>query len=145
MNWLVTTILLVAGGAGLVIQNVFMLQARALSGSIWAALWLNSLIGLAVLTAIVLSSDGIRPFARLASAPAWWFVVPGILGTLYVLASLRGYVQFGASVTVGALVASQLTAGLLFDVWRSGSLTWSAGLGVVFLIIGATLVARSAG
>ena len=94
---------------------------------------------------IVLASDGIRPFARLAGSPAWWFVVPGLLGTLYVLASLRGYVEFGASITVGVLVASQLTAGLLFDVLRSGSLAWPAGLGVVLLIVGATLVARGAG
>lgn len=100
MNWPVTAMLLVAGGAGPVIQNLFMLQTRNLSGSIWAALWLNALIGLTVLTVVVFASDGIRPFARLASAPAWWFIVLGILGTLYVLASLRGYVQFGATLVV---------------------------------------------
>ncbi|MGY9049688.1 hypothetical protein P775_28425 [Puniceibacterium antarcticum] len=141
MNPLIVCCLLLAGGSALVLQNVLMVQARAISGSIWAALWLNSVVGLTVLTVMVLSTGGLRPFQRLSDAAHWWFIVPGLLGTLYVLASLQGYARFGAGITISTLVASQLISGLLFDAWRSGQIGWQSILGAVLLAAGAGLVA----
>lgn len=53
MNGPSVAALLVAGGAGLVLQNTLMLQIRAVSGSFWIALWLNSGVGLVFLTWLV--------------------------------------------------------------------------------------------
>jgi transporter family-2 protein len=126
----------------LVVQNAILLQVKAEAGSTWAALWLNTVVGLVLLSAIVLAFEGAKPFARLLSTPSWWFVAPGLLGAVFVFASLSGFARFGAGTTVGILIASQLGAAVIFDYARGDAPEWATILGVMLLVSGATLIAR---
>ncbi|MEL6806435.1 MAG: DMT family transporter [Pseudomonadota bacterium] len=142
MNGPSVAALLVAGGAGLVLQNTLMLQIRAVSGSFWIALWLNSGVGLVFLTWLVWAREGQQPLSILWAQPSWWYVLPGLLGTLFVFASLQGFAHVGAAITVTSLVASQLVAGLVFDAWNGDSLSLRNFVGAGLLIAGAALVAQ---
>lgn len=142
MNGTSVGVLLVAGGAGLVLQNVLMLQIRTNSGSFWAALWLNSAVGLVFLTWFVLVREGSQPMAKLWTHPKWWYVLPGLLGTLFVYTSLQGFAHFGAAITIASLVAAQLVTGIAVDVWRGDSLSASNVFGAGLLIAGAALVSN---
>lgn len=135
-------ILLFLGGIGLVLQNALMLRMSAISGSFWMALWMNSCVGLVFLTWLVWAREGSQPIANLWSQPNWWYLLPGLLGTLFVFASLKGFSHFGAAITVATLVASQLVAGMALDAWRGDSLTLLNLVGAWFLITGAALVAK---
>jgi len=140
MTVLVTLLLLATAGTALVLQNALMLEARTVSGSIWVALWLNSAVGLVVLSVTALAVDGPEAFARLATGRWWLFLVPGLLGTLFVFASLTGYAQVGATLTISALVASQVVAGLGFDTLRGTTVAPAQILGLVLLVAGVALV-----
>jgi bacterial/archaeal transporter family-2 protein len=74
-------------------------------------------------------------------------VLPGLLGTAFVFASLYGYRHMGATTTIVLIVAAQLTTGVLFDAF---GLTGEARtpnvvrfLGVLLLFAGAFLVVRA--
>lgn len=142
MNGTSVAVLLFAGGAGLVLQNALMLQIRAISGSFWMALWLNSAAGFVFLTWFVWVREGIQPMANLWTHPNWWYMLPGLLGTLFVFAGLQGFAHFGAAITVASLVASQLVVGLAFDVLSGDSLSIRNVAGAGLLIAGAALVAH---
>lgn len=142
MNGTGVAVLLIAGGAGLVLQNALMLQIRAVSGSFWIALWLNSAVGLVCLTWLVWVREEQQPLANLCAQPSWWYVLPGLLGTLFVFASLQGFAHFGAAITVASLVASQLVAGLVFDTWSGDGPALRNLIGAGLLIAGAALVAQ---
>ncbi|MCA0848494.1 DMT family transporter [Salipiger thiooxidans] len=139
MIW-ATLLLLVVAGSALVLQNALMLEARTVSGSVWVALWLNSAVGLVVLTITALATDGTEAFARLAQGRLWVFLLPGLLGTLFVFASLTGYARVGATLTISALVASQVVAGLGFDLWRGTSVAPAQIAGLALLVAGVALV-----
>jgi transporter family-2 protein len=106
------------------------------------ALWLNSGVGLVFLTWLVWTREGEQPMANLWSQPSWWYVLPGLLGTLFVFASFRGFAHFGAATAVASLVASQLVAGMAFDAWSGDSLSTRNLVGAGLLIAGAALVAQ---
>lgn len=144
MNGTGVAVLLIAGGAGLVLQNALMLQIRTVSGSFWMALWLNSAVGLVLLTWLVWLREGQQPLVNLWSQPSWWYVLPGLLGTLFVFAGLQGFAHFGAAITLASLVASQLVAGLAFDAWNGESMSLGNLIGAGLLITGAAMVANDA-
>lgn len=79
---------------------------------------------------------------NLWSQPSLWYVLPGLLGTLFVYASLQGFSHFKAAITMASLVANQLVAGMVFDAWRGGSLSTRKFLCAGLLIAGADLVAK---
>lgn len=66
-------------------------------------------------------------------------LLPGLLGSFFVFASLTGYRQIGAAPTIAILVASQLVFGLGADVLRGGHLHLTSLMGVAFLITGSCL------
>ncbi|APZ53979.1 DMT family transporter [Salipiger abyssi] len=140
MSPLATLLLLAAAGSALVLQNALMLEARAVSGSVWVALWLNSAVGLVVLTATALGTDGPAAFARLAQGRLWLLLLPGLLGTFFVFASLTGYARLGATLTISALVSAQVLAGLGYDLWRGVQLGTAQIVGLVLLIGGIVLI-----
>lgn len=142
MNGTGVVVLLIAGGAGLVLQNALMLQIRAVSGSFWMALWLNSGVGLVLLTWLVWAREGEQALANLWAQPSWWYLRPGLLGTLFVFASLQGFAHFGAAITVAGLVASQLVAGMAFDAWNGDGLSLRNVVGAGLLIVGAAMLAQ---
>jgi len=118
-----------------------MLQIRGITGSFWITLWWNSAVGLIFLTGLIWVRDGQQPLVALWPQPSWWYILPGLLGTLFVFASLQGFAHFGAAITVSSLVATQLVAGMVYDAWHADSLSLRNLVGAGLLISGAALVA----
>ncbi|ENI9448408.1 DMT family transporter, partial [Shigella sonnei] len=80
------------------------------------------------------------------SSVRWWTLIPGLLGSFFVFASISGYQNVGAATTIAVLVASQLIGGLMLDIFRSHGVPLRALFGpicgAILLVVGAWLVAR---
>ncbi|WP_194206015.1 DMT family transporter [Superficieibacter sp. 1612_C1] len=146
MNQTLTLTFLVAAGIGLVVQNTLMVRITQSSSTVLIAMLLNSLVGIVLFVSILLIKHGFAGFSELAANVRWWTLIPGLLGSFFVFASISGYQYVGAATTIAVLVASQLIGGLVLDVIRSHGVTWRelAGpvCGAVLLVIGVWLVAR---
>ena len=148
MNPTLTLCFLIAAGIGLVVQNTLMVRITEASSTILIAMLLNSLVGIALFVAILLIKHGVSGFHELAAQVRWWTLLPGLLGSFFVFASISGYQHIGAATTIAVLVASQLIGGLALDVLRCPTIPWRAlpgpAIGALLLVIGAWLVAKRA-
>lgn len=146
MNHSVSLLFLVCAGVGLVIQNTLMVRITQSSSTILIAMLLNSLVGIVLFVSILLIKNGPAGIGELVGAVKWWTLIPGLLGSFFVFASINGYQHVGAATTIAVLVASQLIGGLALDVVRSHGVLWRALAGplcgAVLLVLGAWLVAR---
>ena len=146
MNQSLTLAFLVAAGIGLVVQNTLMVRITQSSSTILIAMLLNSLVGIVLFVSILLLKQGAAGFSELAATVRWWTLIPGLLGSFFVFASISGYQNVGAATTIAVLVASQLIGGLVMDVLRSHGVPLRAlagpVCGAVMLVVGAWLVAR---
>ena len=146
MNQSLTLAFLVAAGIGLVVQNTLMVRITQSSSTILIAMLLNSLVGIVLFVSILLLKQGVAGFSELAATVRWWTLIPGLLGSFFVFASISGYQNVGAATTIAVLVASQLIGGLVLDVLRSQGIPLRALIGpvcgAVMLVVGAWLVAR---
>ncbi|QOV71099.1 DMT family transporter [Citrobacter sp. BDA59-3] len=146
MNQTLTLCFLVAAGIGLVVQNTLMVRITQSSSTILIAMLLNSLVGIVLFVSILLVKYGLSGFSELVATVRWWTLIPGLLGSFFVFASISGYQYVGAATTIAVLVASQLIGGLVMDVVRSQGVALKALIGpvcgAVLLVIGAWLVAR---
>jgi transporter family-2 protein len=119
MNQSLTLVFLVAAGIGLVVQNTLMVRITQTSSTILIAMLLNSLVGIVLFVSILLIKNGVAGFSELVHTVRWWTLIPGLLGSFFVFASISGYQYVGAATTIAVLVASQLIGGLVMDVVRS--------------------------
>lgn len=146
MNNSLTLLFLTAAGMGLVVQNMIMVRITQSASTILIAMLLNSLVGIVLFTGILLARNGLAGVQELFATVRWWTLIPGLLGSLFVFASITGYQNVGAATTIAVLVASQLIGGLMMDIVRSHGVSLRAligpGIGAVLLVIGAWLVAR---
>ena len=146
MNQSLTLTFLVAAGIGLVIQNTLMVRITQSASTILVAMLLNSLVGIVLFVSILLIKYGLAGVNELLATVKWWTLLPGLLGSFFVFASISGYQYVGAATTIAVLVASQLIGGLVMDVMRSQGVPWRALVGpvcgAVMLIVGAWLVAK---
>lgn len=146
MNQPVTLAFLVAAGIGLVVQNTLMVRITQSSSTILIAMLLNSLVGIVLFVSILLIKQGVGGFQELVASVKWWTLIPGLLGSFFVFASISGYQNVGAATTIAVLIASQLIGGLVMDVVKSEGMALRALVGpvcgAVLLVIGAWLVAR---
>ncbi|MDF1554251.1 MAG: DMT family transporter [Deferrisomatales bacterium] len=104
-------------------------------------------VGALVLATLVLGS-GRSPGLRGLAGASWWELTGGLMGALYVSSTIIVYPRIGAAAALAAVIAAQLTAGLLLDHFgafgfRQIALDWQRVLGVVLLFVGAVLVFRS--
>lgn len=146
MNQSLTLCFLIAAGIGLVVQNTLMVKITQSASTILIAMLLNSLVGIVLFVSILLIRHGVAGFSELAATVRWWTLIPGLLGSFFVFASISGYQYVGAATTIAVLVASQLIGGLVMDIVRSQGVALKALVGpvcgAVLLVIGAWLVAR---
>lgn len=146
MNQSLTLIFLIAAGVGLVVQNSIMVRITQTSSTILIAMLLNSLVGIVLFVTILWFKQGAAGFGELVASVRWWTLIPGLLGSFFVFASISGYQNVGAATTIAVLVASQLIGGLVLDIARSHGVTLSAMVGPAFgallLVIGAWLIAK---
>lgn len=136
--------LLVAAGATLVAQNLVMAKITSATSSVLAALMMNSAVGLALLSALMMWHAGIGGVGEIAKTFRPWFLIPGLLGTFFVFASISGYLYLGAAPTIAILVASQLLFGLAWDISRADDLSlqglMTVALGAGFLVCGVVII-----
>jgi len=146
MNQSLTLTFLIAAGIGLVVQNTLMVRITQSASTILIAMLLNSLVGIVLFVSILLIKHGVAGFQELYTSVKWWTLIPGLLGSFFVFASISGYQYVGAATTIAVLVASQLIGGLVMDVVRSQGVALKVLIspicGAVLLVIGAWLVAR---
>lgn len=133
--------LLIAAGAAVVVQNLLMVQISSNASSVLVALLVNSAVGFVVLLGLLIARSGINGIAEAAGALRWWSLLPGLLGSFFVFASISGYQRLGAAATISVLIATQLIVGLGVDMVRSGGVGVSPVIGAVLLVAGAWLVA----
>lgn len=137
-------VVLIAAGAGLVVQNILMTRITDQTSMILVALVLNSAVGLVLLTTLLLWKAGHGGLIAVSGVLKPWMIIPGLLGSFFVFASITGYAQLGATSTISLLVASQLIFGLGWDVLRADRVALSqmgpAALGAVLLLAGAYLI-----
>ncbi|MBS1166414.1 MAG: hypothetical protein H6R00_2439 [Proteobacteria bacterium] len=138
--------LLIAAGGAIVIQNLIMAQISAASSTPIIAMALNSVVGVSLLLALLAFRSGTAGISELTAAFGWRSLVPGLLGTFFVFASLIGYQRLGAGTTISVLVTSQLIGGLVADAIRTGGARIDAATlaGAVMLGVGTVLVAMRA-
>ncbi|MFP8353663.1 DMT family transporter [Klebsiella aerogenes] len=146
MNQSLTLACLIAAGVGLVLQNTLMVRITQSASTILIAMLLNSLVGILLFVTILLLRHGAAGFQELALNVKWWTLIPGLLGSFFVFASISGYQNVGAATTIAVLVASQLVGGLVIDLIRAQGVPIRALIGpvcgAVMLVVGAWLVAR---
>ena len=146
MNASLTLACLIAAGVGLVVQNTLMVRITQSASTILIAMLLNSLVGIVIFVTILLLRHGAAGFQELALSIKWWTLIPGLLGSFFVFASISGYQNVGAATTIAVLVASQLIGGLVLDIFRSHGVPLRALIGpicgAILLVVGAWLVAR---
>lgn len=146
MNQSLTLIFLIAAGVGLVVQNSIMVRITQTSSTILIAMLLNSLVGIVLFVTILWFKQGAAGFGELVASVRWWTLIPELLGSFFVFASISGYQNVGAATTIAVLVASQLIGGLALDIARSHGVTLRAMVGPTFgallLVIGAWLIAK---
>lgn len=137
---------LIAARIGLVVQNTLMVRITQTSSTILIAMLLNSLVGIVLFVSILWFKQGMAGFGELVSNVRWWTLIPGLLGSFFVFASISGYQNVGAATTIAVLVASQLIGGLVLDIFRSHGVPLRALIGpicgAILLVVGAWLVAR---
>lgn len=146
MNQSLTLACLIAAGVGLVLQNTLMVRITQSASTILIAMLLNSLVGIVIFVTILSLRHGVAGFQELAYSVKWWTLIPGLLGSFFVFASINGYQHVGATTTIALLIASQLVGGLVIDLLRAHNVPIRALIGplcgAVMLVAGAWLVAR---
>lgn len=144
---LVILAILIAAGGALVLQNSLMARLSSQTSSILVALVLNSAIGLVVLSALLVGRNGLQGLAEVSGNLRGTALLPGLLGSFFVFASLLGYQKIGAAGTIAVLVSSQLGFGIALDYLRSGAEEPAAMLpsllGAGLLVTGAIIVAAN--
>jgi transporter family-2 protein len=135
----------IAAGAGLLVQSVILVGVSQRVG-LPAALLVNTLVGLAVILALVLRGGALSFFSELASNWRWWFIIPGLLGTGFVAANIAAVARLGTVASASLIIASQLAAAAAAD-----STGWSGSghavtplrlAGLVLLLAGAVCAVR---
>jgi transporter family-2 protein len=135
--------LAVTGGACLAAQNLLLSAMVGRGLHHVTALALNSIVGVTFLVLVNAALFGPPVTALVVRAWQWWFVLPGILGTIAVFAMLYGWTSAGAVVPTVSLIAAQLVAAALLDQFRvtaaSRELEPLGWLGIALIIGGAGL------
>ena len=143
MNQSLTLAFLIAAGIGLVVQNTLMVRITQTSSTILIAMLLNSLVGIVLFVSILWFKQGMAGFGELVSSVRWWTLIPGLLGSFFVFASISGYQNVGAATTIAVLVASQLipqpwrtTSGVdRPNLWRNFTCGWRLAGGQTLILI----------
>jgi transporter family-2 protein len=117
--------LLAAAGAALGAQNFLMARISASSSTILIPLVLNSAVGLVALLGILIARSGMPAIQETWGSFKVWNVLPGLLGSFFVFASILGYQRVGAAATIATLVGTQLAFGVAIHIIKTGSIRGS--------------------
>lgn len=115
-------------------------------GGVLPAAAVSFVVGTLALLAVVYVT-GRGSGLRGAGGGPWWELSGGLIGAVYVASTILVFPRIGTAAGMAALIAAQLTAGLLLDRagafgFRQIDLDWRRLLGVAFLLAGAALIYR---
>src|SRR6478752_84686 len=102
-------------GALLPTQAGVNLQLRVMLGHPLAATLVSFVVGTLALAAVVAALRVPLPIGAGWSRSEWWHWVGGLLGAVYILATIVVAPRLGAATLVAALVAGQMLASLALD------------------------------
>ncbi|MFJ4348396.1 DMT family transporter [Pseudomonas sp. NPDC089401] len=138
--------LLIAAGAALVAQNLLMVQIMGGVSTALIALLINSAVGFMLLLLLLVGRSGLSGISEALNGLRYWHLLPGVLGSFCVFASLLGYQRLGPATTASVLIASQVLVALLVDAFGAGRIATQDLLmpliGIAFLIAGVLLIAN---
>jgi len=140
-------LLALAAGVLLPVQAGVNAQLRSVVGSPLTAALVSFLVGTAGLgTAAVILRAPTALGAAWAVSP-WWFWIGGLIGALYVVATIVLAPRLGAATLVAAVVAGQMIASLLLDQYGllgfpTHPMNGLRVLGAALVIVGVILVQR---
>lgn len=137
--------LLIAAGAAIVAQNLLMAHMTAAVSTILITLVMNSAVGLLALLTLLVTRFGFAGVNETLASFRGWSLLPGLLGSFFVFASIVGYQRLGPPTTISILVASQLIFGLAVDMTKLNTTNMQSYLpaiaGAALLVVGAFLIA----
>ena len=102
-------------GALLPTQAGANLQLRHLLGHPLAATLVSFVVGTVALAALVAALRVPLPIGAAWTRGEWWHWVGGLLGAVYIVATIVAAPRLGAATLVAALVAGQMVASLAID------------------------------
>lgn len=108
-------LLALAAGVLLPVQAGLNAQLRTVLGSPVAAALISFVVGTAGLAAVALALRAPLPLRTAWDTAPWWQWTGGLIGAVYVLASIVLAPRLGAATLVAAVVAGQMLSSLLLD------------------------------
>ena len=122
-------------------------QLRVGLGHPLVAATASFLVGTVALMLVTLFSRVTLPAGSDAARVPWWAWTGGLLGALYIAASVVLAPRLGAAVLIASIVAGQLAAALVLDHFgllgfAKQSVTTTRGIGALLLFAGVYLIQR---
>ena len=111
--WL--TIMGVAAGASVVVQQALIANLRETLGSpLWAAL-ISYIGGTLAMIALILINRERWPAENITGGGPWLPWISGVFGVFYIIIAISLMPKLGAATVLALLVAGQMLASILFD------------------------------
>lgn len=113
--WLLPTLLALAAGVGIVIQQVLNANLRtALSSATWSGV-ASYVVGLLCMLALAVALRDPIPSASVATRIPWWAWSGGLFGAIFIGLAIFLVPQPGAATFIALLVAGQMIGSVTFD------------------------------
>jgi transporter family-2 protein len=140
-------LLALAAGVLLPVQAGVNAQLRSVLGSPLAAALVSFMVGTAGLGAAAVILRAPTALRAAWAVSPWWLWIGGLIGALYVVASIVLAPKLGAATLVAAVVAGQMIASLLLDQYGllgfpTHPMNGLRVLGAALVIVGVILVQR---
>lgn len=115
LRLLLPSLLAVAAGVSIVVQQVLNTRLRTDLGSAAWAGFASYAVGLACMALLVLALRDPLPSASVAPRLPWWAWSGGVFGALFIGLAIVLVPQLGAAAFIALLVAGQMLASVAFD------------------------------
>ncbi|ACB81585.1 DMT family transporter [Methylorubrum populi] len=147
LRLLLPSLLTVASGVSIVVQQVLNTRLRADLGSAAWAGFVSYAVGLACMTLLILALRDPLPSASVAARVPWWAWSGGVFGALFIGLATVLVPQLGAAAFIALLVAGQMLASIAFDHFgwmglAQRPLDGPRLIGVALLVGGVVLIRR---
>ncbi|MBB5762789.1 DMT family transporter [Methylorubrum rhodesianum] len=115
LRLLLPSLLAVAAGVSIVVQQVLNTRLRTDLGSAAWAGFASYAVGLACMALLILTLRDPLPSASVAARLPWWAWSGGVFGALFIGLAIVLVPQLGAAAFIALLVAGQMLASVAFD------------------------------
>jgi bacterial/archaeal transporter family-2 protein len=147
MTWVLLLLAFVAGMC-VPVQFGVNAQLRNVVGGPAAATAISFFVGTiaALIVAVFILRESLPEIGSVSDAP-WWVWTGGLLGVVYVLASILLTPQLGSAATIGFILAGQVAASILIDHFGFlripiHELSLPRLIGAVLIVVGVAVVQR---